>query len=93
MEVIYTRVQNRKPLKRDLITSLFSKFLGHPPQGISHKTFSSDHVCDFLEISFPFSFRLLLVPNPRLLLLPILINQEHFCTLKSPIVVPPMPKT
>lgn len=89
MEVIYTRAQNRKPLKRDLLTSLFSKLLRNPPQGISHKTFSSDHVCDFLGTSFPFPFRLHLVPGARLLLLPILINQDYFCTLKSPVVVSP----
>lgn len=51
MEVIYTRAQNRKPLKRDLLTSLFSKLLGNPPQG----NFSQDFLfrpCLWLSWNF-----------------------------------------
>lgn len=32
MEVTYTRAQNRKQLKMDPLTSLFSKLLDHPPR-------------------------------------------------------------
>lgn len=93
MEVTYTRAQNRKQLKMDPLTSLFSKLLDHPPQGISHKPFSSGHVYDFLGASFPFSFRHHFVsppvPGAGLFFLSILIQPGTFLHNKSPIVVFP----